>query len=258
MALVPLLVALARPSHESPRRPERRVRAFALGLTAGLVYFIGTVYWTGSVVETFGGLSAPVAWFAMSLLALYLAMYPALMALVVSHVVGAMGPAGLVVAPAAWTAGELVRGYLFGGFPWVPLGNSQVTVIPVAQLASVFGVYGLSALVATVNALVAYALLAPARRRMVPAIAAIVLPLLVGVWGAWRVSDAPLVRAGTPVQVGLVQANIAQDVKWDPGHARRIFTTYLAMTRDVARRGATYVLWPESSLTFRFEDDAAG
>ena len=41
----------------------------------------------------------------------------------------------------------------------MPLGNSQVTVLPVAQLASVLGVYGLSALVAFVNAAIAYALL---------------------------------------------------------------------------------------------------
>ena len=58
----------------------------------------------------------------------------------------------LFFAPAAWVATEFLRGYLFGGFPWVPLGNSQVTVLPVAQLASVLGVYGLSALVAFVNA----------------------------------------------------------------------------------------------------------
>ena len=51
-------------------------------------------------------------------------------------------------AQAAWVASEFLRGYLFGGFPWVPLGNSQVTVLPVEQLASLLGVYGLSALVA--------------------------------------------------------------------------------------------------------------
>ena len=45
----------------------------------------------------------------------------------------------------------------------MPLGNSQVTVLPVAQLASVLGVYGLSALVAFVNAALAYSLLTRGR-----------------------------------------------------------------------------------------------
>ena len=58
----------------------------------------------------------------------------------------------------AWVATEYLRGYFLTGFPWVPLGNSQVTVLPVAQLASVLGVYGLSALVAYVNATLAYSL----------------------------------------------------------------------------------------------------
>ena len=54
----------------------------------------------------------------------------------------------LLIAPAVWTATELGRGFFLTGFPWVPLGNSQVTTLPIAQLASVIGVYGLSALVA--------------------------------------------------------------------------------------------------------------
>ena len=43
---------------------------------------------------------------------------------------------------------ELGRQYLWDGFPWALLGYSQVTVLPVAQLASVVGVYGLSFLLA--------------------------------------------------------------------------------------------------------------
>ena len=134
---------------------------------------------------------------------------------------------------AAWVATEFFRGYLFGGFPWVPLGNSQVTVLPVAQLASILGVYGLSALVSFVSAAWAYALLTTGRRRFT-AVAAIVVVLgTVAGWGTRRIADGSLTREGTPLRVGLVQGNIPQDQKWKTGEARRIFTTYIAMTRDV-------------------------
>ena len=64
--------------------------------------------------------------------------------------------------------------------------------------------------------------------------------IAVGGWGAWRIADGSLTREGTPIRVGLVQGNIAQEDKWNPGEARRIFTTYIAMTRDAVRRGAQY------------------
>ena len=260
IALVPLLVALSgwrmRPGTLAGQPP---LRAFALGLTAGTVYFIGTVYWTGAVVQTFGGLSAPVAIFGMVMLAVYLGVYPALAVLVTSHLVRRAGWRGLLVFPAAWVATEYWRGsYIMGGFPWVPLGNSQVTVLPIVQLASVAGVYGLSLLVATVNALLALALVSAGRRRHVLLGAAVAVPLLCAAGGIVRLREGSLLTAGEPLTVGLVQPNIAQATKWDSSQARRIFTTHVAITRDVARRGAQFVLWPESSLPFRFDDHAEG
>jgi len=80
----------------------------------------------------------------------------------------------------------------------------------------------------------------------------------VGGWGALRVRDGALLREGEAIRVGLVQGNIDQEDKWKPGEARRIFTTYISMTRDVVRRGAQYVIWPESSTPFLFEVDQAG
>jgi len=229
-------------------------RAFALGLTTGTSYFVGTIYWTGSVLVQFGSVNIIVALVGMLLLAAYLAIFPAVTAVIVSRLIARLGVRAMFFAPAAWVATEFARGYVFGGFPWVPLGNSQVTVLPVAQLASLLGVYGLSALVAYVNATLAFALLTTGRSRFTALAAAAVVILGVGAWGAWRIADGSLTRQGDPIRVGLIQGNIAQEDKWKPSESRRIFTTYLAMTRDAVRRGAEYVIWPESSTPFSFED----
>jgi apolipoprotein N-acyltransferase len=226
-------------------------------LLAGTVYFAGTVYWTGTVIIAFGDVNPIVATIGMILLSAYLAIYPAVAGLVTSRLIARVGTAGLFIAPIAWIATEYLRGYFLTGFPWVPLGNSQVTVLPVAQLASVLGIYGLSALVAYINATLAYALVTSGRRRVVAVAMAVVVLIAVGGWGTWRIADGSLTRSGTPIRIGLIQGNIAQEDKWNPAHARRIFTTYIAMTRDAVRRGAEYVIWPESSTPFTFEDPLA-
>ncbi|NOT44885.1 MAG: apolipoprotein N-acyltransferase [Acidobacteria bacterium] len=259
IALVPLALAVSgwagRPGVAAGRPGGR---AFLLGLLAGVVYFVGTLYWTGSVVSTFGGLSAGLAVVSVLLLALYLAIYPACAALVVSRLARRSGASALLMLPPAWVATEYLRGVLFGGFPWVPLGSSQVTVLPVAQVASLVGVYGVSALVALVNAALAWALLTSGRARSRALVLTGLLLLAVSTWGSWRVSEGSLTRAGVPLRVGLLQGNIAQEDKWDPAEARRILTTYIAMTRDAVRQGAGYVIWPESSTPFMFEENSAG
>ena len=256
IALAPLLVALSGWRGDAgPVRGQPPLRAFLLGLIAGWIYFAGTVYWTADVVRTFGGLAPPVAMFGMMMLALYLALFPAVSAWLTAMLIRRAGLRGLLLFPCAWVATEYWRGtFIMGGFPWVPLGNSQVTMLPVAQLASVFGVYGLSALVAIVNSLVACALLSSGRRQAGFVTAAVLTPLVCAAGGAWRISDGTLLRSGRTLTVGLVQANIDQESKWRGGDAARIFATHLAITRDVAQRGAKLVLWPESSLP-RFDTE---
>jgi apolipoprotein N-acyltransferase len=259
IALVPLLIAISGWRGYPGLTPgQTPLLAFLLGLAAGFLYFLGTIYWTGTVVRQFGGLAMPVAMLAAVLLAAYMALFPAVAALIVSRLVNRAGTAGLLFTPAAWVATEFFRGYLFGGFPWVPLGNSQVTVLPVAQLASVLGVYGLSGLVSFVSGAIAYALLTTGRQRIAAIVSIIVVLGGVAGWGTSRIADGALTREGTPLRVGLVQGNIPQELKWRNDEARRIFTTYMAMTRDVVKRGAQFVMWPESSTPFMFEEDEGG
>jgi apolipoprotein N-acyltransferase len=228
-----------------------------LGLIAGLIHFTATLYWITRVMVVYGGLVVWVAVLVNAALIAYLALFPALFAVIVRRVVIAQGTSGLILAPLAWVATELGRTYLLTGFPWVLLGYSQATVLPIAQLASLFGVYGVSMLVAAVSTALAMVAAPGARSfsRAAPAFLVLALVLIVAVWGSRRAASAEWTRSGDPIRVGLVQGNVDQGLKWDPARAAEIFRSYVRMTREAIGRGAQFVLWPESSTPFMFDED---
>jgi apolipoprotein N-acyltransferase len=269
VALLPLLVALGRVPRGFER--PRPYRTFLLGWLTGITYFWGTLYWLIDVMVTFGGLAYILAVILAGLLILYLALFPALFAVIVGYARRQLGVGALMLAPAVWTATELMRGFMLTGFPWVPLGNSQVTVLPIAQLASVIGVFGLSALVAAPAAAAAYGIhygsdesyfRSRSRSRTSERIArwsmlgaVCVLIAGVGLWGKMRLDASELLRQGSPLKVGIVQGNIAQQNKWQATWRDRILTSYLDMSQKVAREGASLIVWPEASMPFLFEED---
>jgi len=252
VALTPLLVAVLQPS--AGGTPPRG--AFLLGLTTGAFYFSGTLYWLVETMTTFGGLPTAVALFAAAALVAYLSLFPAAFAVIVARLrsTGSLALA-LWCAPAAWVASELGRQYVWDGFPWALLGYSQVTLLPVAQLASVTGVYGLSGLLALTSTAAAFAAIGKGRERWLALAGAVGVVVVISVWGAVRMAGEALTHAGTAVRVAVLQGNIAQDDKWDPALRDAIIGRYIAQTRDAIGRGATFILWPESSLPVYFEDD---
>jgi apolipoprotein N-acyltransferase len=252
VALAPLLAGLARGPVVCTRR------GFLMGLLTGAVYFGGTLYWTPEVLTTFGGVNVPLSIVAGTALVAYLALYPALFAALLARALAAHGRRALWAAPALWVATELLRRYVLSGFPWVLLGYSQAEVTPVVQLASLAGIYGLSALVVLVAVGLAFAAVGRGRERVLaPAAAGFVLAAAV-LWGHARVADGWLVSAGEPVRVAAIQGNVLQEEKWEPERADAILQTYVSLTREAARDGARLVIWPESSTPFYFDFHPAG
>jgi apolipoprotein N-acyltransferase len=232
-------------------------RGFLLGLLAGFVHYAGTVYWTGATVSTFGGIPPFVAVLVAGLLALYMAAYVAVFGAIMAVLVRRFGVPGLWLAPAAWVSMEYLRGILIGGFPWIPLGNTMVTLLPIAQLASVGGVYGLTVLVALLNTGFALGAISSGRRRAVAIGSMVLLITAVSTWGGMRLRSNTL-TTGTPIKVGLIQGNIAQVDKWNPARADMILDRYMELSRQAVEKGAQFVIWPESSTPFNFDEDPAG
>lgn len=233
-------------------------RAFALGLLAGVVHFAGALYWLVDVMVLYGGLSLPVALGAAALLVAYLAVYPALFAATLAVLYRRFGTRGLLAAPAVWVTTELGRATLLTGFPWALVGASQATWLPIAQLASVTGIYGLSALLACGN--VALVLLIVGEGRLRLAVPALVVACTLGVaaWGGARIARGTLLQQGDPVRAGIVQGNFAQEIKWNESLAPAILDRYLDLSAEAIGRGAQLVVWPESSVPFYFLGSPSG
>ncbi len=251
-AWVPLLAAL---------RGKPAGSAFRLGFTAGLVANIGTFHWIVVVVHTYGHAPLPFALLVLLLLASYLALYPALWAAGVARSARAGDSAAVVLGAALWVGLELLRAYTISGFPWAFSGNSQASFLPLIQVAEWTGAYGVSFLLALANlalAAVLWRVAAGASRGGAlgrAAAVAVLIGLVIG-WGGWRRAEiAGRMAAATPLRVAIVQANIPQDVKWNPEFVVTSLARHLAYTRDAAEDHPDLVVWPEAAVTFFFQDE---
>jgi len=227
-------------------------RAARLGYLTGTVCGVGLLYWTALVVTQFGGLSLPVAALIVLLLCLAVALFPALFAALVASWTAAVGPRALLLAPVAWVATEVLRAYTFFRFPWCLLGYSQADNLPYIQIARFGAVYAVSFLLALTASVLVYAAAerdARSRRAALLAVSAVLALVLLD--GLHRLHRAP--PESGRLRIGLVQASIPQDEKWDAERGLANVERHLELTVEAASAGARLVVWPESALPWDFD-----
>jgi apolipoprotein N-acyltransferase len=241
VALVPLLVSLrCSPSRE----------AFALGLTAGAVFWLTCMWWLTYV--TLGG------WLCLGLYcAVYLGLFALGMACWWRRFGAASWPRNLLFvlgAPAFWVCLEYARSTLFTGFAWNTLAISQYDVAPIRQMAAWGGVYVISAALMMFNAAVAATLLRyragrgrwgrSAHPELAVGFLAMALCSAVGI----RVIRGDRLEA-TPVHIGVVQTSIPQFQKWVPETVPLIYRRLLEQTAALQQTdGLDLIVWPETAL----------
>ncbi|OGA39402.1 MAG: apolipoprotein N-acyltransferase, partial [Betaproteobacteria bacterium RIFCSPLOWO2_12_FULL_65_110] len=219
---------------ESPRR------AALLGFLFGLGYFGVGVSWLYVSLHDFGGMPAPLAALATALYCAYLALFPALVGSLQARL-GAPAVVRLVlVIPGLWVLAEWLRGWLLTGFPWLSVGYSQIDT-PLAGFAPLVGVYGVSFALVLLAGLIVL-LVAGGRRTRIGAAAGIVALLAAG--AALRAVEwtAP---SGNPLKVALVQGNIAQSLKFEPGRYAGTLAAYLRLVEGTQAR---LIVLPETAI----------
>lgn len=217
-------------------------RAAWRGFVFGAAHFATGIYWVFVALHEHAGASIIIAGLAVAGLVAYLACFSAL----AGAIAGASNRLSLtlwalVAVPGAWCFGELLRGWLFTGFPWLSLGYVTMAA-PLNGLAPLIGVHGLSAaLVAAAGGLwLLYAGTLVARIVALTLVA--LLPMVLWSLPSPAHWTRPLPQT---LRVAVIQGNIAQADKWRPAMLAPTLRRYRDMT---GRTTADLVVWPEVAI----------
>jgi len=277
LSLVPLLFAVENcPMGEAFRR----------GYIAGLTFFGLTTWWVVHV-------SVPGAVALIAFLALYFGAGAALFSVISRRINARLtlqgGPARLrtadatgvagghgdsilrnlaaaLVGSACWTTLEWVRGwFLMGGFPWNFLGASQWQAVPFIQIASLTGVYGVSALLCFVNYAFYFTIRrfvrhigdpAPGRRLSWEFYLAMLLVCLVFLHGIAEIRAGQEQKTSRTLRLGLAQPDIPQSLKFEPGEKRLILSRLGGLTDVLLAARPDLVIWPETAMPWAIQYDS--
>ena len=261
--LAPLLIAL---------RGARAREAAVYGLVTGLAYYGVILFW----LTLFGYLP----W---SLVALKETFWLVLFAVAASRLLPERtGWFGYLAVPAAWTVSQWARVLGPLGFTWGSLAHTQATNLPVIQMASVTGPWGIDFIVCLANLALA---------DLTPTLPSTVLrtgsyeerghvdtppPLRRGLGGGRRVATIALIVSLTPVAAGwhylsyeapryrpktrvcIVQASLPHKINPEPGYVPMAYEVYDKMSRRTAHRKWDFVIWPETTIVDDITDTRWG
>ena len=253
VALVPLMLAVQSASVK---------KASWLGLLSGFVFFIMSLSWLRHLTGKVEGVGLQLsALLGFAVLALYCALY--FIPFVVAVSLGTKKWAGDVLwknirfmfaVTMVWVGSEYLRGLLFTGFPWNPLGVSQYSNPAIIQIAEWGGVSAVSAYIVWMNA----GIYLTFRQYIYGNRTKIYKPhfeLMIGVIPvALSIAHGMNVLFNRPqfyegITVALIQPNIQQVAKWDTEMDQGIRTRLEELTSAASRLNELdLIIWPETAV----------
>lgn len=232
IALLPLLLAI------DACNKKRRIY---LSWISGGLFFNLLFYWIAAPVIDHGGIYRIPALLGMVIVSALLGIFFVLFSQLAHFFLYEVKRAPLFTIPALWTLVEMLRALLFPVLPLGLLGHTLARFPLLIQTADLFGIFGLSFIIAFVNTLLFLMITGRIKRREI-ALSLLFIALILS-YGRSQL----LLEEEDLLTIGMVQSNIAQQEKWDYSYRKRNIERHLLPTEEMALE-VDMVIWPESAI----------
>jgi apolipoprotein N-acyltransferase len=227
--------------------------AFLLGAFAGVIAYLGLIYWVVVAVHRYGNIPLPLSIPILLLLVMYLSLYWGVFAFFASFAKEKREWIVLLAFPALWVGLEYLRSFLLSGFPWALVGYSQYLNTAFVQIADITGIYGVSFLLILINTLFFLWIVSWSEKKRGPILGTIFTVALLALtfaYGYWKMNTPLKTEKG--LTVGVAQGNIPQDVKWDSAFQKRTLAIYRDLSLELKEQSPGLIVWPETAVPSYF------
>jgi apolipoprotein N-acyltransferase len=241
-------------------------QTFRTAYLAGLVQQLITLSWLLFIPLK---IPAIIGWLAISA---YLALYPALWALLAwklfplrlrgelfdptptDHFTETSAFQRLtwaLLCACGWVAIEMTQARMLTGFPWNFLGISQFRMLPLIQISSITGVYGVSFIIAWFACSIFSAGMILTRQFnsrawMLELFAPLAAVFALLIFGLSTVRS--LQEPQRTVKAALIQPSIPQTLIWDPKENTNRFNELIRLSALALKTKPQLLIWPEAAV----------
>ena len=200
----------------------------------GSGFFVIGIYWIYICLQQFGGMPPFIALVSTLFLCLFLALFFLPFSLFSQY------KNSVLFIPAFFTLIELLRSFIFTGFPWLSLGYTQVPHSPLIGFLPILGIHGVSFLV-VLSSILIFQLFKKKSKKIY------LIIFLILIWGCGQYLKGiewskPI---GESVSTSLIQGNISQDIKWNKDKINESLDRYQKL---ILESDASLIVLPETSI----------
>ncbi len=223
-AIVPLLLVINKYNYQ---------KVFLYGLLFGAVFALFHLWWLYLLIIPIESTTRILLYLGVTILFVYLGLYVAVFSVVTKYL-------GIIFAPLVWVVLEFIRTKSEIGFPWGFLGYTQTPYISIAQMASIFGVYGLSAWVIWINVLIFW--IVKKKHKLTYLIILLLSFALPISYGLLRIKTLE-----SNLKVGIVQPNVNPNEKGDRESRTRLVNELLGLIGQAIQKKPDLIILPETA-----------
>jgi len=225
-------------------------QAFVIGWLSGLPFFLSVSFFLVSLTK-WAGAYAILGWILLSCLeALSFGLF-AVSAFFI-HNLRPNSLSSMLLIPAAWVVFEFLRSIGPWAFAWGVLGYTTHFFLPLAQLANLIGVFGLSFIILLINySLVLIILNRKNLRRMLkPFLVTLIILIVILGFGFFRLNKTTV---SVKQNVSIIQPNISLEKKFGLVNSITNISFLNKLTIKASAKNSSLVIWPESILPGYFD-----
>ncbi|MEO0075398.1 MAG: apolipoprotein N-acyltransferase [candidate division WOR-3 bacterium] len=223
-ALIPLISIIPKYNYK---------KLFGYGFIFGVVFAFFHLWWLYFLYVPLELTTKILLYVGVTILFGYLALYTAVFSVITKFL-------GIGFAPLVWIVLEFIRTKSEIGFPWGFLGYTQTPYIPIVQLSSIFGIYGLSAWIIWINLL--WYWLFKKKHKLTYLIVLILSFTIPIIYGLVRIKKQPDL-----FKVAIVQPNIPPDEKGDRASRNQFLNELQALVKQASQEKVDMIVLPETA-----------